>query len=92
MPTENPLEAKMAEILDRFGIPYERNKPIDDERSGGRNLDFYIPPLHLFIEVKAFPCERMHRQIDGMTNVIEIIGEDGVAGFGMLLRYVRLTK
>jgi len=81
---EDPLEAKIADALDRHNITYKRDVFVGGGPNG-RMLDFYLPEFGLYIEVKAFPCERMYRQVAGMTNILAVIGKQGVDAFGALL-------
>lgn len=55
-------------------------------RGGERPLDFYVPSLDLYIEVKQFSSDRTARQIAGLTNVILIQGIPAAMAFAALIR------
>lgn len=54
--TQDPLELAFRQLCDEFGIRY-----VCPEKDGGR-LDFYLPDVDLYVEVKAHPTPRLHDQ------------------------------
>jgi len=67
------LEKQIAEVLDSLGIDFVHES--EDKYQG---LDFYIPKYDVYIEVKQFHAERIHRQISSRDNVIVIQGTQSV--------------
>lgn len=61
------LEAVLARALDAAGVKYEM------DREPAR-LDFYLPDLDLYIEVKAFHSDRISEQMSRAKSVIAVQG------------------
>ena len=79
--TTDPLETEIATALDAAGIRYETD-------FGGGNpaaLDFYLPHLDVYIEVKQFHSPRIAEQMSRAENVIAIQGRQAMALFCELL-------
>ena len=57
---DDPLETRMVDLLNDRRIAFER-----PERDTGdpTNLDFYLPELDMYIEVKQFHTDRIARQL-----------------------------
>ena len=77
----DPIEARIAEALQRAGMDYEHEAAAPN----GRIIDFYVPNLNLFIEAKAFDTERTAAQVRGLTNVIVIQGREAAEAFDRLI-------
>lgn len=77
MPTD-PVEAIIAEALDRAGISYV----CDDAKSG---LDFAISGGP-HIEVKRFHSKRIAEQMSRVENIIAIQGIDAARWFAAKIR------
>lgn len=71
--SEDPIEKIVREALDRAGITYLRDAPLDFECG-----DFAI-------EVKQFHSERAIRQLAGRTDVILIQGRAAANAFARLV-------
>jgi len=67
------LEKQIAEMLDSLKIDF-----IHESEDKHQGLDFYIPKYDVYIEVKQFHAERIHRQISSRDNVIVIQGIQSV--------------
>lgn len=82
--TTDPIEREFESLCVEFGLPFER-----PERDGGR-LDFYVPALNLYVEVKAHSCERLHAQLEtintSLTPCFVLIGRDSVKILRRLMR------
>lgn len=76
----DPVEDIVAQALERAGIRFRHEEPHPHPDSNKR-LDFYLPELDLFIEVKAFSSDRTAHQIRGLENVIVVQGEDAARVF-----------
>lgn len=77
------LELEVVEILNNKNINFihesEKNFPI----KGNRKLDFYLPHLDVYIEIKANHTDRLYSQIKeykdcNNPNIVIIIGRKGV--------------
>jgi hypothetical protein len=66
--TKDPMERQMVELLNQAGIRFL----CDDHRSG---LDFYLPDLDVYIEVKQFHSPRIANQMARRDNVIAVQGK-----------------
>lgn len=77
---DDPCERMVAEALDAAGIEYERGA-----ECGSRRLDFYLPELGVFVEVKQFSTPRTAEQIAGREDVILLQGKAACAAFGHLI-------
>lgn len=80
-----PLERQIAESLKTAGIDYKH------EMDGGtKGLDFYLPEMDLYIEVKGGHADRVAKQTARATNVIVLQGKRSVDLMGILLRAEQL--
>lgn len=83
---DDPLEARLVEILEQNGIAYTRP---ERNPKGKSTLDFYLPQYGLSIEVKAWSTERLHGQLvnSGMEKhgIMVLIGLPAVEAFGKLM-------
>lgn len=77
-----PLESKIAFALDDAGIPYS----VDGEPENKTGLDFCIPSIGVFIEVKSGPTPRVLKQLERRSNVIVVQGVRSTNLFCHLLR------
>lgn len=66
-------ERLLAEALDRAGIAY-----VHESERPSIGLDFYLPDLDLYIEVKRFHSARISKQMSKHENVIVIQGINAV--------------
>ena len=82
---KNPLESVFEGFLGRYGIKFTR--PEREQGGNGPNgsLDYFLPDYGLLVELKAWSCERLHRQIGDRQNVMVLVGMDAVLGFGHIL-------
>lgn len=76
----DPMERLVAEALVKKGWEY-----IHDSEGGTIRLDFYLPHLNMYIEVKRFHSDRIDEQIKYVSNVIVLQGEVGIRNFCALL-------
>lgn len=74
------LEEQVALILDKKGIEY-----IHESENKSQGLDFYLPDLEIYIEVKRFYSERSLRQLALHDEVILIQGRKSVVILDHLL-------
>lgn len=86
MSKPDPLEAEFMRICTECGIKLERPEryPKGRPRPMG-NIDFYLPDYKLGVEVKAWYCERMTKQLEGRQGIMVLIGIDAVKAFGDLV-------
>ena len=91
--TNDPIEIAFEEILIAHNIPYECPDSTKGRMPGKRYLDFYLPTFGLSVELKAYSCERLHKQLRGSgkekEGIVVIIGLNGVNAFGRLLVAVK---
>lgn len=75
--TTDPMEMLVEAALQRAGIKYA------PDIGGGNDkaLDFYLPDLDLYIEVKRFHSPRIAEQMERAENVIAIQGKAAVLAF-----------
>lgn len=72
----DPIEGIVADALDARGFEY-----ICDGEGDTRALDFYLPLLDLYIEVKQFHTDRVAEQMSRVSNVIVIQGAGAALAF-----------
>lgn len=87
---DDPLEQEMAALLDEAGISYIRPDRVSSEPT---NLDFYIPALSLYIEVKAAHTPRIADQlalVPADRSALVLVGREAVKAFVLLAGYVSL--
>lgn len=80
-PLSDPLEERIALALDRAGIQYRTGE-------GGHvscALDFELPTLGVYIEVKRFHTDRIAAQMARVDNVIAVQGERAVHIFAQMI-------
>jgi hypothetical protein len=65
----DPMERILADALDRAGLDY-----VTGDKNEAR-LDFYLPSIDLYIEVKQFHSARIAGQMSRAPNVIAAQGE-----------------
>lgn len=81
----DPMERAIAKALDEACLPYT----MDGERGHPEgNLDFWVPALDCFIEVKQFHTDRIADQMSRQPNIIAVQGENAVHAFCRLLALV----
>lgn len=71
--TQCPVEQIVKAALDRAGVRYRLDDPLDFECDG------------FAVEVKQFPTERTFKQIGNRTDVILIQGRKAAEAFAQLL-------
>lgn len=76
-PTEDPVEAIIRQALDRAGLPYRRDDPLDFELPSGDR--------RLAIECKRFYTPRIAEQLEGRDNVILVQGLEAARFLACLL-------
>ena len=76
----DPVESIVADALDRAGYSYRI-----DGQGETRNLDFYLPELDLYIEVKQFHSDRIAEQMSRAENVIAIQGVGAARAFARMI-------
>lgn len=69
------LEKKIGDTLTECGIPFERKQ----------RLDFYIPSMRVYIEVKKYHTPRSQAQLESQENIILIQGKLAVEAFCNIL-------
>lgn len=79
----DPIEAIIAAALCKAGISYLHETDMNAEDSLG--LDFYLPEMDVYIEVKQFHSARISRQMAQAPNVIAIQGRDAAHVFADLI-------
>jgi len=79
-------EILVADILDNLGIKY-----IHESQDKDLILDFYLPELDIYIEVKRFHSERYKNQISKQENVILIQGVEGIRKIHQLISSFFIT-
>ena len=75
----DPMERILADALDRAGLNY-----ITGDKNPAR-LDFYLPGIDLYIEVKQFYSPRIAKQMSRAPNVIALQGACAVRLFANLI-------
>lgn len=82
----DPLESAFAEICTLHGIRFTRPEQIAGGHGPHGSLDFHLTDYGLSVELKAWSCERMVRQLYGKQGVMVLIGLSAVEAFGKLLK------
>lgn len=84
-----PLENRMCALLESSGIIFTR--PERDQRDP-TTLDFYLPTLNTYIEVKQFHTARIAKQLEpvpkGATAIV-LQGINAVRDFEQLCKIIR---
>ncbi len=86
----DPLEMKLSKVLDDSGLQYTRP---ERDRNDPSNLDFYIPNLDLYIEVKAYHTQRIWNQVErtpDKSSILVLIGRRSVEAFRELVGKMRI--
>ncbi|MGO1079713.1 hypothetical protein [Inquilinus sp. CA228] len=83
---DDPMETIIAAALDAAGIAYKHDR-VDAKASQG--LDFYLPEMDLYIEVKQFHSDRIAEQMSRAPNVIAIQGIGAAVAFARMLGAVK---
>lgn len=78
------LEKSIAEALEKSGIDF-----IHESENKLQQLDFYLPSLDVYIEVKQYHSERISKQMSYKDNVIAVQGKYSVA---FLIQLILGTK
>jgi hypothetical protein len=73
--SNDPLEVILANALQENGIDFIH------ESEGKYRLDFYLPKLDVFVEVKRFHSDRTGTQMSLHDNIILLQGEKSVKFF-----------
>lgn len=73
----DPMEKLIADALDEAGEEYEHEK---------NGLDFYLPRLDLYIEVKRFHSPRIAAQMERAENIWAVQGSFAVRTASALIR------
>jgi hypothetical protein len=73
--SSDPMEALIERALMRAGVRYV-HEVMDIAITNG--LDFYLPDIDLYIEVKQFHADRISRQMGRVQNVIVAQGRPAV--------------
>lgn len=81
----DPLELEFIRICKLHGINFTQPELIKGGRGPHGSLDFHLTDYNLSVEVKAWSCERMVKQLDGKQGVMVLIGLGAVQAFGALL-------
>jgi hypothetical protein len=75
----DPMEAVLERGFEAAGIAYRRG---DD---GPRRLDFYLPTLDIYVEVKRFHTPRIAEQMSRVPDIIVIQGMKAAVTFVKML-------
>lgn len=80
----DPLEKEFESICNQNNIRFKR----PEQEKNNKTLDFFLVDYNVYVEVKAYSCERMHHQIvrNGNPPIIVIIGIEAVKSFGAILQ------
>lgn len=76
----DPVEKIVADALDAKGVRYVRDGEADTKA-----LDFYLPDIGLYVEVKQFHTDRIAEQTSRVLNIIVIQGIDAAKAFAGLI-------
>ena len=83
------LEKQMAALLERSGIDFTRP---DQNRNDPTTLDFFLPQLNIYIEVKQYHSDRINRQLSAVPERTTAILLMGPAAVGDLERLCNCLK
>jgi hypothetical protein len=84
-----PLEKQMADLLESNGIVFTRP---ERDKHDPTTLDFYLPELKTYIEVKMFHTPRIDMQLShvpGYATAILLQGIDAVRQFEKVCKLIR---
>lgn len=79
----DPIERIIADGLTAAGIYYIH----DGELGNSTGLDFILPEMEIFIEVKQFFTPRILDQMSRVPNIIVIQGRDAAHAFVKILEF-----
>lgn len=88
----DPLEKQFVAILDAAAIGYIRP---DRDHDDPTTLDFYLPDLDLYIELKQYHSDRITRQLANLpenSNALVLIGRNSVHAFRAFIRQLTLNS
>jgi hypothetical protein len=86
MPTHDPLEEQFEALLRDRRIAFTRP---ERDAADPTTLDFLLPALRIYVEVKQFHTPRLANQLANVPadfTVITLTGRDAVASFEALMR------
>lgn len=75
------LEAQIGKALTEKGIKF-----IHGSQGNNQRLDFYLPDLNIYLEVKQYHTERSLSQLASQDNIILIQGREAVAAFIQMIK------
>lgn len=77
---QDPMEKLIRDALIDIGEPFiEENKNL-------ANLDFYLPRINVYIEVKQFHSKRISNQMERASNVIVAQGKEAVEALASMIK------
>lgn len=77
---QDPMEKLIRDALIDIGEPFiEENKNL-------ANLDFYLPRINIYIEVKQFHSKRISNQMERASNVIVAQGKEAVEALASMIK------
>jgi hypothetical protein len=74
------LENKLAECLSEKGIDF-----VHESENKSQGLDFYLPKLNVYIEVKQYHTPRIAKQMTYQNEIIVLQGSKAVDAFIKLI-------
>lgn len=77
---KDPLEERVEKALERNGVLYERHDHVN-------GIDFYLPMLMIYVEVKAMHTPRVSDQMARVDHIIVLQGHSAVNAFCGLLDF-----
>lgn len=77
----DPCEFLIRNALAIAGYDFQENVKVDD-----RQIDFYIPDLDLYIEVKQYHSDRISSQMSKVQNIIAVQGLAACQQFAEILK------
>ena len=81
--TTDPIEQIIERGFIAACLPYETER---EHHPGREPLDFYLPTLGVYVEVKQFHTPRIEAQMARAKNVIAIQGEAAARAFVRMLQ------
>lgn len=77
---QDPMEKLIRDALIDIGEPFvEENKNL-------ANLDFYLPRINVYIEVKQFHSKRISNQMERASNVIVAQGKEAIEALASMIK------
>lgn len=86
MNIQDPIERRVAEVLDSAGVRYVHERENPEQR-----LDFYLPDFDIFIECKAYNSSRLEQQIKE-KDVIVVQGRKAADAFAFIQLYKMIEE